>query len=257
MVIMDDSGYANLRWRRILPRGFVGQQCFVSFPEVLRAIRTPHGLPRSLLDAGCGAGAILCQLVERYGEMEAVGVDCRVPAIREARRRAKQRGLSTRLRFKVGDFDKNDGLPVGQWEAVLSLDALQHSHDLEVSLNHIVSRWDRRGVFYATLWCFERTCVDVAKQWGCTKPWNSDDVTTVIRDIGQPALYVVELSPRFIRRLAGSLSGLESERDYFVRRWGAQSYERRRVLEETTLKLARAGQIYQVEIRGVLPSGCA
>ena len=57
----------------------------------------------SVLDLGCGSGERLMQILERYQETTAVGIDVAGPAIEFAEAEAKKRGLGERLSLTIGD----------------------------------------------------------------------------------------------------------------------------------------------------------
>ncbi|MBD3162986.1 MAG: methyltransferase domain-containing protein, partial [Candidatus Eisenbacteria bacterium] len=70
-----------------------------------------------VLDAGCGAGHHLRELVRRG--IRADGIDRSDGMIREARRRTKEEGL--RARFRVHDLTGSAPVPGGPYDAVLCL----------------------------------------------------------------------------------------------------------------------------------------
>ncbi|MCS7094309.1 MAG: class I SAM-dependent methyltransferase [Thaumarchaeota archaeon] len=84
----------------------------VFFEHVVHDVR---GLERRLddgaraLDLGCGTGGWAMELCSRYPNVTAVGVDLDEGAIAEARRRAKEAGLSGRVRF-VAAYGESLGL---------------------------------------------------------------------------------------------------------------------------------------------------
>ena len=99
-------------------------------PEVVEAIEGPNALtPGRALDLGCGTGANSLYFA-RHG-WQVVGVDLAVTAIRRARRRAREAGLSV-------DFHAAD---------VTRLDFLQPAYDLALDIGcfHALDAtgWDR------------------------------------------------------------------------------------------------------------------
>jgi len=56
-----------------------------------------------VLDLGCGSGERLMQILGRYQETTALGIDVAGPAIEFAKDEAQKRGFSNRLSFTVGD----------------------------------------------------------------------------------------------------------------------------------------------------------
>jgi cyclopropane fatty-acyl-phospholipid synthase-like methyltransferase len=78
-------------------------------PEVVEAIEAPHGLlPGRALDLGCGTGTNSLYLA-RHG-WQVVGVDFAARAIRIARRKARQAGLTAD--FYVADVTRLDLLAI-------------------------------------------------------------------------------------------------------------------------------------------------
>ena len=76
-------------------------------PEVVEAIEDPHGLPPGrALDLGCGTGTNSLYLA-RHG-WQVAGVDFAAPAIRIARRKTRQAGLT--VDFYVADVTRLDFL---------------------------------------------------------------------------------------------------------------------------------------------------
>lgn len=79
-----------------------------------RVVPRVKGLERMLdgaamaLDLGCGTGGWALELCRRYPNVAAVGVDLDRRAIAEARRRAKEAGLSGRVRFVVAPGESLD-----------------------------------------------------------------------------------------------------------------------------------------------------
>ena len=57
----------------------------------------------SVVDLGCGSGERLMQILDRYHEITAIGIDVAGPAIRFAEAEAQKRGFGDRLSFIVGD----------------------------------------------------------------------------------------------------------------------------------------------------------
>lgn len=57
----------------------------------------------SVIDLGCGSGERLMQILGRYPETTAIGIDVAGPAIEFAEAEAQKRGFGNRLSFTVGD----------------------------------------------------------------------------------------------------------------------------------------------------------
>jgi cyclopropane fatty-acyl-phospholipid synthase-like methyltransferase len=114
-------------------------------PEVVEAIEAPNGLPPGrALDLGCGTGTNSLYLA-RHG-WQVVGVDFAAKAIRLARRKARQAGLTadfyvadvTRLDFLQPPFDL--ALDIGCFHS-LTADARDHYLDGLRRLLRPGARW--------------------------------------------------------------------------------------------------------------------
>ncbi len=78
----------------------------------------------SVLDVGCGAGLFLL-LLGRQGRLrEGLGFDVSAPAVAAAQRAAQGSGLADTLKFEVRSIE--EGIPVGPWNVVTSVDVLHH-----------------------------------------------------------------------------------------------------------------------------------
>jgi SAM-dependent methyltransferase len=73
-----------------------------------------------VLDLGCGFGEWLHAALEAVPEATAVGVDTSRPALEEARRRARERGLHARVTFEEAEGASYEG---GSFDAVLCVGA--------------------------------------------------------------------------------------------------------------------------------------
>ena len=62
----------------------------------------------SVVDLGCGSGERLMQILDRYHETTAIGIDVAGPAIDFAEAEAQKRGFEDRLSFTVGDAREVD-----------------------------------------------------------------------------------------------------------------------------------------------------
>ena len=58
----------------------------------------------AVIDLGCGIGAMLCSLAERFPELRGVGVTLSPVQAREARTRIERHGFTDRIRCVEGDF---------------------------------------------------------------------------------------------------------------------------------------------------------
>lgn len=78
-------------------------------PELVEAITGEQRLqPGRALDLGCGTGTNSLYMAQHGWQV--VGVDFAAPAIRQARRRAEQAGLSEKVQFYVADVSRLDFL---------------------------------------------------------------------------------------------------------------------------------------------------
>jgi len=57
----------------------------------------------TVCDVGCGRGRGILKLAEAFPACRFVGIDLYEPAIRAARARAEEAGVTDRVRFEVGD----------------------------------------------------------------------------------------------------------------------------------------------------------
>jgi SAM-dependent methyltransferase len=108
-----------------------GQQ--LRFDQLLAVIR-PGDVPFTLIDYGCGYGALLDRLVERWPDVRYVGLDVAPGMLREARRRH-----ANRPRASFAPIDA----------AIAPVDFTVASGVFNVRLDHDVDRW--RAHVLATL----------------------------------------------------------------------------------------------------------
>jgi SAM-dependent methyltransferase len=243
------SQIAADRWRSIIPAGYVGQQSFVSVQGPLAILRPTLHRIASLLDAGCGRGAISCYLAINLPRLRVTGFDINRSAVRSASTQAKKAGLSKRVRFYWGNFERPATLPRGEWDSVISLDALQQVSDLRCSLVALVDRWNAKGPFFATMWCFEPGAKNVCTAWGFPRPWTRGEIRNILK-LTSKDLRVSFDHSRFTQRLAGSLSELRDQRVPFTAKWGKTTYLKRLRLETATLQAGVRGLLSQARICG-------
>jgi SAM-dependent methyltransferase len=116
--------------------------------------RVLHGLTlegKRVLDIGCGSGGITLHLVEKHSAGQATGFDVELPVIKNARRRAAERGLSGKTDFVQalpGRLPFADGL----FDLVFSKDALLHVPDKDALFADIFRVLKPGGVFAASDW---------------------------------------------------------------------------------------------------------
>ncbi|MCX6649786.1 MAG: methyltransferase domain-containing protein [Candidatus Bathyarchaeota archaeon] len=72
-----------------------------------------------ILEVGCGTGTNACYLAEKYG-CTVVGIDLAEHMVRQATRKAEERGLADRVSFRVGDAYHLD-FPDAAFDAVVTV----------------------------------------------------------------------------------------------------------------------------------------
>jgi SAM-dependent methyltransferase len=238
------AGVLAARWRFILRRGYVGQESFVGAHEVTYRLRTSK--PTTLLDIGCGSGAMVCEIARKL-QTNATGVDLDDAALARATARANIR-CPERVDFRRIDFDMLDALLPRQWDAIISLDALQASHDLFRTISNIENLWNRRSHIFITLWSFETRVSSLAQRWGFQHAWSTDTVRSIC-DASRWRLQCRRRSRLFCQRTLGSLAGLMAMKTEW-RRLGGDTVRTRLALERDTVKAAQAGLVTQMLISG-------
>ncbi len=88
-------------------------------PEVVAAFQENQTPPGRAIDLGCGTGTNAIFLAKLGWQV--VGIDFVPEAIAQARKKAKQAGVSTRARFFVGDVTHLHDLPVQPSEFALDI----------------------------------------------------------------------------------------------------------------------------------------
>jgi len=84
----------------------INRQCFDPvFWAVMEGLNYKF---HSVVDLGCGSGERLMQILNRYQETSAIGIDVAGPAIEFAEAEAQKRGFGDRLSFTVGDAREID-----------------------------------------------------------------------------------------------------------------------------------------------------
>lgn len=77
------------------------------------------GAGTRVLEVGCGTGGNACYLAEKYG-CTVVGIDIAEQMVRQATRKAEERGLADRVSFRVGDA-YHLGFPDTTFDAVVTV----------------------------------------------------------------------------------------------------------------------------------------
>src|ERR1700683_77741 len=85
-----------------------------------------------ILDAGCGEGGVALYLAEKYGA-NVTGVDLLDFDIKKARKSARERKLSNKVKFFVADYANTD-LPDVSFDAIFTMETLVHAPDYHKAL---------------------------------------------------------------------------------------------------------------------------
>ena len=122
---MNKEKISKARWSHILPRGYVGQESFVTSQELLRRISPRHEHCR-FLDVGCGRGQFDLLLARRFPSVEVVGIDIDEINVTAARVAAREQSVNNRVTFELANFDDTNLIRGKRWDGIVSFDALQH-----------------------------------------------------------------------------------------------------------------------------------
>ncbi len=104
--------------------------------QTLVSGRLPAGSEPRVLDAGCGLGGVMIDLVRAVGGT-AVGLTLSATQAAEARRAARRAGLSSRVDVFVQSYDES---PPGPFELVVAIESLAHSANPDTSVGVLASR---------------------------------------------------------------------------------------------------------------------
>ncbi|KAF7553298.1 hypothetical protein G7046_g7130 [Stylonectria norvegica] len=99
----------------------------------------------SVVDLGCGSGERLIQILERYPDTTAIGVDVSSAAVKFAETESERRGFETRLSFTLDDATNLK--PRKEFEKVDILTCFLMGHDFWPRENCIASLQTLRRVF--------------------------------------------------------------------------------------------------------------
>jgi SAM-dependent methyltransferase len=103
----------------------INANCFD--PAFFRAIRSLDFSPAAVADLGCGSGARLVQLADRFPDARGVGVDISAGALHEAGKFVSEAGLGDRLSFLEADVRALD--PDPRYAEVELLTCFMMGHD--------------------------------------------------------------------------------------------------------------------------------
>lgn len=245
---MNKEKIAKARWSHILPRGYVGQQSFVTSYELLRRI-SPRAEYCRYLDVGCGRGQFDLFLARLFPTLELIGIDVDNENVTAARIAARAQGLDTRVTFEQADFDDTSRLRGKQWDGIVSFDALQHSKDLAHLLLALVQAWSRNGPLVISMWTFADSLAarELAEAWGFAAVWPEKEIRAIASGLGV-ALSIRRSRMAFTRRVERSLSSLVSYKTELIRLYGQAAYEARYKLERRTHEAVSFGALSQLLI---------
>ncbi len=85
-----------------------------------------------ILDAGCGYGTVACYLVRKYGG-KITGIDINPREILRAGERAKELGLTNRVKFKVMNYSQTDFLS-NYFNHIYTMETLSHASNIKHTL---------------------------------------------------------------------------------------------------------------------------
>ena len=106
---------------------------------------------KTVLDIGCGIGGIDLLLAQSYDASQVVGIDVEAPNIDLATKRARQRGLSGRVSYRLvepGPLPFADG----SFDVIFSKDAMIHIPDKEALFRDVFRVLKPGGLFLASDW---------------------------------------------------------------------------------------------------------
>ena len=154
--------------------------------EAAVAQRLPRGMPPRVLDAGCGFGGVMIDLVARFGG-SAVGLTLSRAQAREARQAAGRAGLSGRVDVLVRTYDDP---PVGPFDLIVAVESLAHSPDPARSLDALCSCLGPGGLLIVVDDMPEPGAEgsgDLARfkaGWHCPVLWSLDRYHTALHALG-------------------------------------------------------------------------
>lgn len=160
-----------------------------------------------VLDAGCGFGGVMLDLVGRFSGT-AVGLTLSPAQAGEALRAAGRAGLSDRVDVLVRTYDDP---PAGPFHLVVAVESLAHSADPERSLHALAKELAPGGVLIVVDDMPEpgaEGCDDLARfksGWHCPVLWNAARYETALRALGLAIEFedlTAECRPRELEAIA-------------------------------------------------------
>lgn len=119
--------------------------------EVAELLRGVHVAGKSVLDVGCGLGAIDVLLARSYGAASVVGIDIEQPLVDHARHRVEAAGLERSICFQCvepGPLAFDDA----SFEVVFSKDSIIHIPDKAAFYAEVLRVLKPGGVFVGSDW---------------------------------------------------------------------------------------------------------
>lgn len=245
---MTANEVASARWSKILPRGYIGQQSFVTSYELLGRIR-PRPEYAHYLDVGCGRGQFDLFLIRRFPTLAVTGIDANDENVAAARFEARAKGLEPRVIFDRADFDDTRWLLGKQWDGIISFDALQHSKNLANLLLALMQAWSRNGPLVLYMWTFDDslTARELARAWGFPTVWQESTIRAIVASLKVP-LSIRCRESTFTQRVERSLASLIACKAELIGLQGLEAYETRYELERRTHEAVSVGALSQLLI---------
>jgi SAM-dependent methyltransferase len=144
-VDLYDSHYEKVEadvYRAVRVEAFgvdLGQTSWITAAECDEFARSLDLRPGAkILEVACGSGGVAVRFAERHAA-SVVGVDVNEAAVASAANRAKQGGVSDRVRFQVVDANQALPFPPDLFDAVFCNDSINHFRDRR----HVLGDWHR------------------------------------------------------------------------------------------------------------------
>lgn len=246
---MTDNELAAKRWKMIFSNGRFGQQSLVARQQVVKAFPRTQQV-YNIIDIGCGRGACVFLLGNRFPNGAVLGIDADKVANQEASHHAIYAGETERIRFQKANFDS---FTFGnrKWDVIVSLDAIHYSTNLEKLMSNIGNSWSRRGNVFITVWCFEVTnrCKRLAKRWGNSCSWPVKIVKGFATQAFGREHVSCHVSRSFPKAVMRSLQSLKAYKLQYEEHFGADAFRSRLNLEEQTVCAVCYGDLKQIIIK--------
>lgn len=183
----------------------------------------PHlGMPARVLDVGCGSGALLHQLAERWPQARLWGVDPSAPVMSSRRNLTLQRGFL-------------DAMPPGErFDVIIAVNVIEHSHDPARFLRDLAQRLSPGGRLAIVCPAAEPANVELLFEdhlWTLTpralaRAADASGVAVIGDERAPPQIgdfQLIVLAPGSDAPLLGTVSAeqLARSRQTYLRRWRA------------------------------------